>query len=112
MIDSEPSDAVFEKQFDYVNFSITTFTPRKYREDLSEQVFNHILKMITENKERPNRIIVLKQKLVRFAQSDKTKETLLKWKNKELEALKEHEPTLGQQWSFIIKAFTLPSLTV
>ena len=31
----ESSDSIFEKQFDYMNASISSYTPQKYREELS-----------------------------------------------------------------------------
>lgn len=31
-LQNEPSDSIFERQFDYVSASISTYTPEKYRE--------------------------------------------------------------------------------
>lgn len=40
---NEVSDAIFENQFDFVNASINTYTPIKFREEQNERMFNYIL---------------------------------------------------------------------
>lgn len=42
----EPSDSIFEKQFDFVYASINTYTPRKFREELNTKMFNFIYDLI------------------------------------------------------------------
>jgi hypothetical protein len=59
-----------------------------------------------------NRIVILKNKFVSFAFSNEDKKLLLKWKNGEIDNLKAHPMTVGQKWSTVVKAFTLPDLSI
>lgn len=81
-ITKEESDSIFEKQFDYIHAAINSCTPIKYRCELNEQLFNftyNLLVQISEDKQ--NRIVILKNKLVSFARTAKTKHILLDWSN-------------------------------
>ena len=112
-IQQEENDGLFEKQFDLANSAINTFTPRAGRDELNERVFDVIKSLIINtNKEQANRIVILKSKLVLFAHTNKTKKFLLDWKANKIEELKEHPQTIGQQWSTVVKAFTLPDLSL
>ena len=110
---SEPSDSIFEKQFDFLNASINTYTPIPLRSDLNTTVFDFIYKLIPQvPKEQQNRIVILKSKLPSFAHSDKHKKMLLDWKDGKDDNLKEHSMTVGQKWSAVVKAFTIGDLTM
>lgn len=113
-IEKEENDGLFEKQFDLANAAINTFTPRKGRDALNEKVFELIKKLIgtTDKETAANRIVVLKSKLVSFAVTPKLKKFLIAWRAGEVEELKDHPQTIGQQWSTVVKAFTLPDLSL
>lgn len=63
-------------------------------------------------KEQENRIVILKGKLVNFATSDQEKNILLNWKDGKDENLKAFPMTVGQKWTAVVKAFTIPNLTL
>lgn len=72
-----------------------------------------IRKLITStDKDQTNRIIVLKSKLASFAYSPKLIQILIDWRANNVEDLKDHPQTIGQQWSTVVKAFTLPDLAI
>lgn len=111
-IEKEPNDGLFEKQFDLVSSAINSLTPRIGRDELNERVFELIRKLISStDKESANRIIVLKSKLASFAHNPKLIKILIDWRANKIEDLKDHPQTLGQQWSTVIKAYTLADLT-
>lgn len=62
--------------------------------------------------DQQNRIVILKGKLVNFAYTNEEKHLLLRWMNDQDENLKAHPMTVGQKWSTVVKAFTLPDLTI
>lgn len=113
-IEKEQNDGLFEKQFDLVNASINVYTPKKGRDGLNEKVFELIKKLIgtTDKETGANRIVILKSKFISFANTDKLKKFLISWRAGEVEELKEHPQTIGQQWSTVVKAFTLTDLTL
>jgi len=45
---SEPSDSIFETQFNLLNAAINTYTPIPLRSDLNEAVFEFIYKLIPQ----------------------------------------------------------------
>ena len=59
---------------------------------------------------KANRIVVLKSKLIQFAHSPSTKRVLIDWRDNKIEDLVSHPQTIGQQWSTVVKAFTLNDL--
>lgn len=112
-LEKETSDAIFENQFDFVHASINTYSPLKFREELSDRMFNYILSLIPKiHENQKNRLIALRSKLPSFASSAAAKKTLLEWYHGKLEALKGHDMTVGQQWSTVAKAFTLKDLSL
>jgi aminopeptidase N len=112
-IAQETFDSIFEKQFDLISMSISNFTPHKYREKLNDCVFYFTLWLLkTAPKENANRLVVLRNKLVEFASSQEAKKVLVDWYNESFQPLKEHKMTVGQQWSTIVKSFTLKDWTV
>lgn len=112
-IAKEPSDAIFERQFDFVSTAINTYTPEKFRPELNSKMFDFIYKLLPElPKDNQNRITILKGKLVNFAKTDEQKLTLLRWKRKEEKHLEEFEMSVGQKWSTVVKAFTVKSLSL
>lgn len=109
----EPSDSIFERQFDFVYAAINNYTPLKFRGELNSQMFQYIFKLIIEtSKESENRLTILKNKLVSFAKTEEEKKIILNWKNNEEEQLKGIEMTIGQKWKAVTKAFTLKSLSL
>ena len=77
----EKSDSIFEKQFDYINLSISHFTPSKYREKLSDEIFHFAIDLIGKvPAEENNRIVILKSKIPAFARNDDHRKILIKWK--------------------------------
>ena len=56
--------------------------------------------------------MILKSKLPNFATNDSNKKFLLEWKDGKVEVLKNHPMTVGQKWSTVVKAFTLPDLSL
>lgn len=76
-------------------------------------MFKFIYEIIPKIPEaQQNRIVILKNKFVSFAFSNEDKKILLRWKKGEEETLKAYPMTVGQKWSTVVKAFTLPDLTV
>jgi hypothetical protein len=76
-------------------------------------MFKYIYNLIgLTPKEQQNRIVILKGKLVNFAETEKDITTLLNWRKGEDYILKNHKMTVGQKWSTVVKAFTLNSLTL
>lgn len=109
----ESSDSIFEKQFDFVNASINTYTPRKFREELNVKMFQFVYDLISQTPPgQENRITILKSKLVTFAVTDKEKRLLLAWRQNQDEKLKGIEMTVGQKWSTVVKAFTIKDLSL
>lgn len=107
-IAQETYDSIFEKQFDLISASISTFTPQKYREQLNNSIFYFTLWLIkTASKENANRLVVLRNKLVEFAGSPETKKVLVDWYEGKFQPLSDHKQTVGQQWSTVVKSFTL-----
>ena len=88
----EESDGIFETQFDYLFNAINTYTPIKLRNELNDKVFNFVLNLLTDAliKLGENRLVVLKEKLVRFAQTNDTTKVVLSWLKGEYEQLKAH----------------------
>ena len=110
---NEVSDAIYETQFDFIHTAINTYTPIKFREEQSDRMFNYILSWIPKiGENQKNRLIALRSKLPSFASSPAAKKILLQWYNGTLEELKGHEMTVGQQWSTVVKAFTLKDLSL
>jgi hypothetical protein len=110
---NEVSDAIYETQFDFIHTAINTYTPIKFREEQSDRMFNYILSWIPKiGENQKNRLIALRSKLPSFASSQAAKKILLQWYNGTLEELKGHEMTVGQQWSTVVKAFTLKDLSL
>lgn len=96
-IAAEVSDSIFERQFDLVYGAIHTYTPIPYRQDLSNKVFDVLLKLIqTTPADQSNRIVILKSKLPLFATSDENKKSLIHWREGKFELLKAHPTTVGQ----------------
>jgi hypothetical protein len=54
----------------------------------------------------------LKNKLTAFASSDEAIGILINWKNGKDQSLKPYPMTVGQEWSTVLKAFTLKTLTI
>jgi aminopeptidase N len=108
----EPSDSIFERQFDFVNAAINSYTPEKYRDELNSSMFRFIYNLIPETQDQQNRLTILKGKLTSFAKNEEDKKTILKWKNGQDENLKGVEMTVGQKWSAVVKAFTLTTLSL
>lgn len=107
----EKSDSIFEKQFDYINLSISHFTPSKYREKLSDEIFHFAIDLIGKvPAEENNRIVILKSKIPAFARNDDHRKILIKWKEGSFQPLKDHSMTIGQEWSTVVKAFTINDL--
>ena len=91
--------------------AINYYTPRVGRDELNERAFELVRKLLaTTPKEAANRIIVLKSKLATFAHTPKLIQVLIDWRKNEVEDLKEHPQTIGQQWTTVVKAFTLRDL--
>lgn len=112
-IANEKSDSIFEKQFDLMHSAIHAYTPSKYRQELSNRVFVHILDLIqTTAADQANRLVILKNKLTNFASNDESKKILLKWWSEEFVPLKAHPMTVGQQWSAVVKAFTIKDMSI
>ena len=112
-IGNEKSDSIFEKQFDYINLALDNFTPSKYREEIASQMFKFVLDLIHQTPaEEKNRLVILKSKLPLFARADEDKMILLKWREGNFDLLKEHPMTIGQEWSAVVKAFTLKQLSI
>ena len=112
-IAKEQSDSIFEKQFDLIHASIHSFTPYQYRQELANKVFALVLDLIANTpKQQANRIVILKNKLTNFADSDENKKLLLKWWDGAFEPLLDQPMSVGQQWSAIVKAFTISDMTV
>ena len=59
-----------------------------------------------------NRIVILKDKLTLFAQTQEKKKFLLEWKNEKIEDLKDHKLSIGQQWRAVVKGFTMKGLSL
>lgn len=112
-IDQEPFDSIFEKQFDLAHAAINSYTPKAYRELMNTNLFYFILWLIkiTPDKQA-NRIVVLKNKLGSFADSQESKRILVDWWAERFEPLKSHKMTIGQQWTAVVKAFTLKDWTL
>jgi len=76
-------------------------------------LFYYILWLIkTTSQTKANRIIVLKNKLSGFADSQECKKVLVDWWGEKFEPLRDHKMTLGQQWAAVTKAFTLKDWTL
>jgi hypothetical protein len=109
----ESSDSIFERQFDFVHTAINHYTPKKEREVLNSTMFKYIYDLIPKvPADQQNRIVILKGKLLSFAYTNEEKHLLLRWMNDQEEGLKAHPMTVGQKWSTVVKAFTLPDLTI
>jgi hypothetical protein len=109
----ESSDSIFERQFDFVHTAINHYTPQSKREELNSRMFKFIYDLIPKvHPDQQNRIVILKSKLVNFAYTNEEKTLLLDWMNDKDANLKDHPMTVGQRWSTVVKAFTLPTLTI
>lgn len=88
----ENSDGIFETQFDYLFNSINTYTPIKYRNGLNDKVFDFVLNLLADSTLNlsPNRLVVLKNKLLSFAQSENATQVILSWFRGQNEKLKAH----------------------
>lgn len=87
--------------------SISQYTPIKYREELNTRLFYFILDLIPKiPKEKENRMVILRQKLVQYAQSELAVRILIAWNNDSYAALKDHQMSTVQKWSTVVKAFT------
>jgi hypothetical protein len=75
---------------------------------MNTNVFYFILWLLkTTPKEKENRLVVLRNKLVDYATAKETKKIVVQWWADKFEPLKEHPMTVGQQWNAVIKAHTL-----
>lgn len=73
-IAKEPSDSIFERQFDFVHTAINTYTPEKFREELNSTMFKFTYSLLTTlDKEQQNRLTILKGKLLSFAKTEAEK---------------------------------------
>ena len=109
----EPSDSIFERQFDFLSASINSYTPIPLRGDLNAAMFKFIYELIPKiPAAQQNRIVILKSKLPNFAHSNEHKKVLLLWKDGQDPNLKDYPMTVGQKWSAVVKAFTLPDLSL
>ena len=105
----ESSDSIFERQFDFVHTSINHYTPLKERAPLNSKMFRYIYELIPQIPQtQQNRSVILTNKLVSFAYTNEEKKILLDWRAGKDENLKQHPMTIGQKWSTVVKAFTLP----
>jgi hypothetical protein len=69
-LSNEASDSIFEKQFDFIDSSISSYTPSTHREKLYNRMFNVTYDLLRKtDSEKANRIVILKDKLTIFAQS-------------------------------------------
>lgn len=88
-IAQETYDSIFEKQFDLISVSISSFTPHKYREQLNDSIFYFTLWLLkTTPKESTNKLVVLRNKLVEFATSPEAKKVLVDWYDEKFQPLK------------------------
>lgn len=109
----ESSDSIFERQFDFAHTAINHYTPQSEREALNSRMFKYIYDLIPNiPQEQQNRIVILKGKLVSFAFTNAEKKQLIDWLHDKDERLKAHPMTVGQKWSTVVKAFTLPDLSI
>lgn len=77
----QTSDSIFEKHFSYINTSINTYTPRRYREELNARIFYFILNLLPKiNKCEQNRLVILRSQLTNFADSYLSVKILLAWR--------------------------------
>lgn len=76
-------------------------------------MFNFIAELIPKiPADKKNRIVILKSKLVSFAYSEDEIQYLINWFHQKHDQLKEHEMTVGQKWSAVVKAFTSKKLSL
>jgi len=66
----------------------------------------------TISADKQNRIVILNDKLVSFAFQPLEIKILLNWRNKQEHILKNHEMTIGQKWSTVVKAYTLKDMPI
>lgn len=110
---NETSDSIFERQFDFVHTAINHYTPQREREPLNSRMFKFIYNLIPNvHQDQQNRIVILKGKLVNFAYTNEEKKLLIEWMKGNDANLKDHPMTIGQKWSTVVKAFTLPDLSI
>jgi hypothetical protein len=96
-----------------VHSAINHYTPQKEREPLNSTMFKYIYDLIPKiHADQQNRIVILKSKLVSFAYTNEEKKVLLDWLEEKDANLQAHPMTLGQRWSTVVKAFTLPDLSL
>jgi hypothetical protein len=96
-----------------VHTAINHYTPQREREPLNSRMFKYIYDLIPKvDQSQQNRIVILRSKLPSFAYTDGEKKLLLSWLNGSDENLKAHPMTVGQQWTAVVKAFTLNDLTI
>lgn len=100
----EKSDEIFELQFDNTLVAINRYTPSQFRKELRTRMFYLILELIPRVPEgQENRLIVLMQKLVDFAEGEIAVNILLSWKRGEYAPLANRVITIGQEWSVVEK---------
>jgi len=80
---------------------------------MNDNIFNFTLQLIkSTSADNANRLVVLRNKLVEFATTPTSKKVLIDWYNENFAPLKDFKMTVGQQWSTVVKAFSLKDLSV
>ena len=71
---TEMSDTIIEEQLGYLHICITQYTPFEARENLFSQAYQAIKSYLLEiNENQTNRLTILKDKLIAFANSENEK---------------------------------------
>lgn len=112
LISSEKSDDLVVNQIKFINASLSTLTPKKYRVELATRLFNWAMSQLKRlPKTEKARILAIKQELSTYAKTEENISLLIRWLKGTNDDLKDLETGNKISWDIITKAYQSQNLT-
>jgi len=108
----ESGDLNLNNIYTFIAGAVEFYTPSKTRGLFRYKLFDLTHKLLTQtDPSNANRVVLLREKLIEFADDDRHVETLLHWYHGKHEALKDIKLTPQNKWAIVLKANRYKKLT-
>lgn len=107
----ETGDITLENIYIFSSSAIDSFTPSKARSFLKYKLFDLTYRLLKGTDPKANRVILLRERLIEYAQDERHLEILADWFNGKHESLSQHQLTKGNKWAIVKKIYTSKRLS-
>jgi hypothetical protein len=111
---NELSDPIFEDELLKLHTAITTYTPKAYRTELFEQIFNFLealLLSLPETPENANRKVIIREKMIDFCHTPKHAEVLHSWYHGKHAPYEKEVLNNTLRWKIVLRVFSRSELS-